>query len=283
MIPMLLGSSGGAAVPPIPPSFMATDGQAWWDASDSTTLFTDEAGTTPAVANDAVVARINDLIGSRHLTSPESDERPLLKTASINGRASLLFDGVDDWMGVGSALTGASGSAFIVVRIVSPAVAQDFLSSNDDLQEGTAQDRHVSFGIYEGFEVSVSPQGKIHSTQMNADDQNIIESQTTNISANTTYLFEFHSTGTAYAQWINGVSQTVDAVLLPGPDDGDWFDDTANLDNTILGAMRKVGPAPLYPMNAYFCEAFYIARVLTSDERDQLEAYFMSKWGATAP
>lgn len=69
---------------------------AWYDPSDSSTVWQDAAGTTPAGVGDPV-GRIDDKSGNgNHATQSTSAARPVLQTSG--GLWYLDFDGVDDRM-----------------------------------------------------------------------------------------------------------------------------------------------------------------------------------------
>jgi len=94
---LLLNVLGGSA-----PSFSPLDipGLALWlDASDSTTLFQDSAGTTPATADNDVVGCMSDKSGNGyHAVQVTTANKPLLKLAQQNGKSVVRFDGVNDNM-----------------------------------------------------------------------------------------------------------------------------------------------------------------------------------------
>lgn len=70
---------------------------AWYDPSDLTTLFQDQAGTVPVTADGDPVGKIADKSGNgKHLTQALAAKRPLYKTSA--GKSWLLFDGVDDFI-----------------------------------------------------------------------------------------------------------------------------------------------------------------------------------------
>jgi hypothetical protein len=74
--------------------------QAWYDASDASTLFDATTGGS-LVAADGGVARWEDRSGNgRHFTQSTSGSRPLRKTAIQGGKAVLRFDGSNDFMSV---------------------------------------------------------------------------------------------------------------------------------------------------------------------------------------
>lgn len=74
---------------------------AWYDPSDTTTLFQDTAGTIPVTAAGQAVAAMHDKSGlGRHLTQPILAKRPTYQT---DGTLHWIdFDGVDDFLSVAS-------------------------------------------------------------------------------------------------------------------------------------------------------------------------------------
>ncbi len=75
--------------------FSAGDQGAWFDPSDMTTLFQDDAGTIPVTAADQAVGMIRDKSGNgHHATQATEASKPMLRTSS--GLWWLEFDGVDD-------------------------------------------------------------------------------------------------------------------------------------------------------------------------------------------
>lgn len=95
----------------------------WLAARRDGTLFQDAAMTTPAVADLDPVGAWKDVSGNgRHVTQATAAARPILKPASVGGRRSLRFDGVDDVLATAAGL-GLSGdlatTVFLVVLPVS--------------------------------------------------------------------------------------------------------------------------------------------------------------------
>jgi hypothetical protein len=83
----------------------------WLDPSDLSTVFTDTAGTTPAVVGDPV-ARINDKSGrGNHATQSVLASRPILR--QDGGLHYLEFDGVDDGMSTGTITPGTDKAQVI--------------------------------------------------------------------------------------------------------------------------------------------------------------------------
>lgn len=77
---------------------------AWYDPSDFSTMFQDDAGTTPVTATGQSVGRILDKSGrGNHATQSTSGARPTLQQDS-GGKYYLSFDGSNDCLNiVGSA------------------------------------------------------------------------------------------------------------------------------------------------------------------------------------
>lgn len=68
----------------------------WFDPTDLSTLFQDDAGTVPVTQPGDPVGRWLDKSGNGyHLTQPTATKRPTWQL-DADGRASLAFDGVDD-------------------------------------------------------------------------------------------------------------------------------------------------------------------------------------------
>lgn len=76
----------------------------WFDASDITSLFQDNAGSTPVAANNDAVGKMNDKSGNgRHVTQATGTKKPLYKTNIMGNMPAVQFDATDDFM---------SGTAF---------------------------------------------------------------------------------------------------------------------------------------------------------------------------
>jgi hypothetical protein len=90
--------------------------QAWFDASDASTLFDATSGGS-LVAADGVVARWEDKSGNgRHATQATSGSRPIRKSNQTNGLDAILFDGTNDFLSLGSITIPASHSVFQVYQ-----------------------------------------------------------------------------------------------------------------------------------------------------------------------
>jgi len=90
------------------------------DASNSSSLFQDTSGTTPASANNAPVGRWNDLSGNgNNVTQGTANAKPLLKTSIQNGNNVVRFDGVNDLLDGGNILPLTGNYSIYAVLITS--------------------------------------------------------------------------------------------------------------------------------------------------------------------
>lgn len=103
--------------------FAGSAGGAFYDISDHASLFQDEAGTIPVTGAGQPVGRVSDLSGNGcHATQTASAARPIYQVDS-SGHAYLMFDGMDDFLTVPSAVgnaLGGTGDFSIVTAIVDP-------------------------------------------------------------------------------------------------------------------------------------------------------------------
>lgn len=125
-VPTLAGGGGGGEFSPLDLAPLL-----WLDASDSTTLFQDAAGTTPAVANNDPVGLWQEKSGNaRHSSQATADARPLLLLNQFNSLPAVKADGKDDLLSFTSFSTGAAFTLYVVAAANTISVgAEYFLAS----------------------------------------------------------------------------------------------------------------------------------------------------------
>jgi len=116
MISLDLGlwRSGGTGFNPL-----ALSPALWLDASDASTLYTDSGLTTLVSADGDPVGGWQDKSGnSKNATQSSGTNKPLFKTNQLNGKSSLRWDGVNDFLDLGNNFNFGSSqfSIFIVVK-----------------------------------------------------------------------------------------------------------------------------------------------------------------------
>lgn len=105
----------GVAIPAFSPTSISGL-QLWLDASDSSTLFQNSNGTTPATADGDPVGYWADKSGNgRHATQTDGTKKPTLKLAQENGKNVIQFDNVNDLFS-GTAGSQYPRQCFYVVR-----------------------------------------------------------------------------------------------------------------------------------------------------------------------
>jgi len=105
---------GGGGVPGTTPTDISGL-QLWLDASDISTLFQDDAKTTPVTADAQTVGAWADKSGSGNdATQSTADNEPTYNTGQQNGLPMITFDGTSDAMAL-SMTVGAGNYTFFAV------------------------------------------------------------------------------------------------------------------------------------------------------------------------
>ena len=87
----------------------------WLDAADSTVLFQNNDGSTPATSNNAVVGFWRDKSPSgANVTQATAGYKPLLKTNVKNQRNVVRFDGTDDFLSGALGVTPSNYTLFVI-------------------------------------------------------------------------------------------------------------------------------------------------------------------------
>lgn len=121
---LMLPRSGGAVVDPVfDPNSIS--GLVSWYAANRSLLYQNTNGTTPATAEGDPVGYVQDLSGNgRHLLTVNSSDtqvnasRPTLRLNSLNRRATLFYDGTNDYLTHNSNSTTYNGgvNVFVVTK-----------------------------------------------------------------------------------------------------------------------------------------------------------------------
>lgn len=90
------GRGGGGGAPLFNPATLFSSGELgfWYDASDTSTMFSDTGGTIPAVSTDPVAYMLDKSGRGNHLQQTTVAARP--QYIDDEGLRQLQFDGVDD-------------------------------------------------------------------------------------------------------------------------------------------------------------------------------------------
>lgn len=103
----------------------------WWDFSDLTTLYQDDAGTTPVAADGDVIGKILDKSTlSNHMKQSVTASKSIYKIGIQNGLSSGLFT-VDDYYTSALATSSTAYTVFIIAKSTNAATANlYFLNGN---------------------------------------------------------------------------------------------------------------------------------------------------------
>jgi len=140
----------------------------WLDAEDKSTLYQDNALTTPVAADGDVVGGWRDkATGVNKASQATANQKPLYKTAIQNGKAGILFDGANDRLSLTTnpALDGAV-TAIVVMTVVENGTAveafylQNSVGNKYALQmRGDCGANSYAVMVYDTAERSVSYMG----------------------------------------------------------------------------------------------------------------------------
>jgi hypothetical protein len=137
---LLLGLLGGSSAAFSP---LSIPGLALWlDASDASTLFQDDAGTTPATADGDVVGYWGDKSGNgKHAIQATPGNKPVLKLATKNSRNTVRFTAADDYLSAAFGSTLAQPWTYWIVVI---------RSGGDYVFDGAGSNRQIFFTVTVG-------------------------------------------------------------------------------------------------------------------------------------
>jgi hypothetical protein len=228
--------------PPFLPSDI-TGLQLWLDASDASTLYDATSGGS-LVAADGGVARWEDKSGNaRHATQSTSANRPTRKAAIQNGRDAIQLDGSNDVLTV-SYTYGSQVSLFMVTSRAANTERYLFGGSN---QSGTpAIISQYSSKAFEWF-----------------NDPDRFTIQTTSTGVNLVVVTQQDSV--AVTGYYNG---TQSATSSP----------SASISGKTLSFLGAAN-ATQAQAQITLCELVVYNSVLSSQDRQSVETYLMTKWG----
>lgn len=241
--------------------------QLWLDSELG--IYEDAAMTTPASPDGVAGAQADQSGNSYHVVQATTNKKPLLKTAVVNGRQILRFDGADDLLRYGGTVsTAASGALFVVAKTAATVNEGQFVASSDE----SADTNYWSLRI----EKTVPGTPRLEHLSRNAGTTSGVYGDT-ELLASTVYLLTLQSNGTAWTLRVNGSNQSLTIRL--GTNNGDWLGDIASRDNLTIGAMKRT--SELSFVAADFCEGVLADGTMTDANRSLVETYLADRWGIT--
>lgn len=247
---------------------VTTNLQLWFDVTDSNTLFTDLAGTIPAVnQNDQVYLWKNKVTGGPNAISKATGTRPYLQTTDttymINGKNTLKFNFANASTLIANFThTGTEVTAFIVMKRNSYVVNYGALSmwNTGDTNDYATNNALLIMQDYSPYELTCRNNQFFKQCPLVGNGLNFMYSVRLNLS---TGLAEAYSNG----------------VLGTGTAFSGTFSGNLNSDRISIGS-RFNG---LYTCNCNIGEVILYNRALNNTELGQIHSYLDTKWGISTP
>lgn len=239
------GGKGGSVVAPFTPADIANL-FLWLDASDTSTLWADTAGTTPATST---VARVDDKSGNAYnATQGTGANQPITGTRTINLLNCLDFDGSNDSFSLGAGvytIDNGNSTRFIVVATDNTGAEQAVFNSQNG--GSTRSSLRLNSTNLDGVN---DPSFLNHSNYVRAADTNAHNVGFIQTSTSDLKVFEDGNLGST----TSAVNGTPNVFYIGQDNGGKWL-------NGRLG------------------EVIFYNRALTDPERAQVDAYLSNKWG----
>ena len=275
-----LGKKWGITVP-TSPAF--TGLSLWLDASDTTTLFQNTAGTTPVTADGQSVACWKDKSGNGYLfTQATSGNQPTFKTAVMNGQNTLRWNGTSQYLQSSTTLpffsTPSSGGTFFFVFNASQISAQrcllhyqnatsgSYCVNETDIAYTTGATAQGNFGFHRGCGNAAVALLQVNQLQAN---ENLLM----------TGVLGTSGTSPANVQiFKNGRASTVQ-------NDGTGYYSAGSYPSSNNARYMNIGSRYLYGISpdcyhlGDIAEILWFNIVLTSTQRQEVESYLSTKWG----
>ena len=249
----LLGAGLAVDVLPFTPASISGL-QLWLDASDSSTLFQNSNGTTPATADGDPVGYWQDKSGNaNHCVQSDGTKKPQLKTGIQNSRNVVRLDGSNDNL---KSLTGGTDSncTLFVVNKKLTAVVNNFMLFSMG-QEQTGKRRCL-------WHYPSAP-GYIAFNGYNADYSHLIPNLT--IQQNVTNISQFKKNGNTISLSKNDNSYnsfTIGSIVA----------------HTASSIFVGTNNAETEAYNGDYCEILYYTSLVSDSDRTLILDYLNTKW-----
>lgn len=242
--------------------------QMWFDASDASTLWQNEAGTTPSVADTDPVGRWSDKSSNLwFLTSPNAlsggDEtnRPLLRTNIINALPVVRMNGSLSFLRrvTSISITGTELTVFWVGQRVS------FINAN----EGLVSLAQIGLDDHGNVEGAIIGHSAPDPTDLSDSRNNAVLTDLTHPGNGVPFTYASKYDGTNQTGYLNGVAGT------PVASTGSFL-----IQRLLIGFRNEANINSIVnPNNDDYGEILIYNRALTDPELSQLNAYALDKWG----
>lgn len=238
----------------------------WTPAGIATALWLDAADSSTITESSGAVSEWRDKSGnSRHATQGVSANQPTVST--VNSINALLFDGVSEYMAVGSAVIPTTHSLFMVIvptieAVIGAALGQWAPSETGrfgvaiNQNAGTGDAQSGLLNIFNASATNGSAAAGLANHTAIANEPTLVES----ICNTGTEQWKLLKNGTEYE------SATVPSVYQGI--------------NTSIGILSP--SLARYPYDGLICEVVIVGEVVSAATRQLIEGYLAHKWGLAA-
>lgn len=222
-----------------------------------------------AQADASATSSWTDRVAASAFTQATGAQQPLYYTSTsthlIGGRPCVHFDGVNDLLRYTGDLTSALlGHVFIIAKPHAVAADVGLLTTADEA------------GTQRFLLAMATATSKVRAQQRNADTLDQVNGDTTLV-ADTNYLLEWASDGSAYSMRVNNTVQG--KTVVSGADLGDWFGDTTLRDNVVVGALKRTTESNFF--SGDIAEIIGLTDAISATDRISLNAYITSTYALT--
>lgn len=255
--------------------------QAWYDASDASTLYDATTGGS-LVATDGGVARWEDKSGNDyHMTQATAGARPLRKASVQNGLDGLRFDGSDDVMTVSGsasslkALHAEDATLFVVLKAGTtsdPNALYNILDSN------AGSSSRVGFRLAYDDRVAVPTNNRINFFVTSGGPSTASDN-----SANDLFTPNVYGLVSVVSRPTDGTASNRSSIRKNGGtavENNTLSDSVSTADSTYNVHLGGRGTNSAY-LTGDICEVVIYDSALGDTDREAVENYLLAKWGIT--
>jgi hypothetical protein len=237
--------------------FGAGEQGGWYDPSDLSSMFQDNAGAV-AAATGQPVGLIRDRSGrGNHLTQPVAASRPVLRQ-DAGGRHYLEFDGADDFLQSQAAGLRITGPLTLTAAFQRAAPSRwDIIMS--------CQTQAASINAFEWRTQNAAGDAAMHFVSANTTVA-VVNSGTCVVPLGATRIASAIRTGSAVQFRANEQASSAAYTLVPSADENSQFRLGSRQGSTLF-------------LQGRIYDALLIARALAAEELDQLRTYQAAKAG----
>jgi hypothetical protein len=249
---------------------------AWYDASDSSSLFSDDAATAGVSADGQVAVWRDKSANAHHLTQSTGANRPLYRTSGIGGRPALDFNGSSSSI---ATRDGSNNLTFPIDLAASKAfsfVCVSIASSGNTLLPFSFKRTNVG-DFQSGLVVyTTTASNEVEHILGNGASSFRTEKYTATVTNAHILSASFSTTGSFLARF-NSVTQT---TTVSGQALTTWLGSGSGNHNLCVGARGFSANNNLGQfMNGKIAELAMYTRALSLPELQQLERYVSGKYG----